>query len=325
MRVARLAWARHVSPKPENRSATTECKELRLVAGQEGRVKHGGKHYLAKRIVSLMPPHTHYVEPFFGGGSVLFAKPFDGVSEVVNDLDDSLTNFWRVLQSPELFERFYRQVEATPFCEAIWQDVYRNESNDQVDRAIAFFVCFRQSRQGLGRDFATMVKRTRCGMNDHVSAWLTEVAGLPEAHRRLRRVVILNRDAMDVIRQNDGPDTLFYCDPTYLHATRSSIGEYRQHEMTDQDHARLLELLASIRGRFILSGYPSELYERHASAGGWHLERIQIDNKASSGRKKPARVECLWMNSTPHELIGQFRPEGQNRKVDNRPPKTATF
>jgi hypothetical protein len=71
---------------------------------------HGGKHYLARQIIDLMPPHTHYVEPFFGGGSVLFAKPFDGVSEVVNDLDGELTNFWQVLRSPELFERFYRVV-----------------------------------------------------------------------------------------------------------------------------------------------------------------------------------------------------------------------
>jgi DNA adenine methylase len=170
-----------------------------------------------------------------------------------------------------------------------------------------------------------MVKRTRRGMNDHVSAWLTAVAGLPEAHRRLGRVVILNRDALDVIRQNDGPDTLFYLDPPYLHATRSSVGEYRAHEMSDQDHGRLLELLADIRGRFILSGYQSELYEQHASDNGWYVETIAIDNKASSGRVKPQQVECLWMNYTPHELVGQIRPEGQNRKVDNHPPKTATF
>ena len=45
---------------------------------------HGGKHYLASEIIALMPRHIHYVEPFFGGGSVLLRKPFEGVSEVVN-------------------------------------------------------------------------------------------------------------------------------------------------------------------------------------------------------------------------------------------------
>ena len=29
----------------------------------------GGKHYLAKGIIDLMPPHTHYVESYFGGGA----------------------------------------------------------------------------------------------------------------------------------------------------------------------------------------------------------------------------------------------------------------
>jgi DNA adenine methylase len=68
---------------------------------------HGGKHYLAARIVALMPPHLHYVEPYAGGLAVLLARdpederlflsPHRGVSELVNDLDGRLTNFWRVL------------------------------------------------------------------------------------------------------------------------------------------------------------------------------------------------------------------------------------
>jgi DNA adenine methylase len=74
---------------------------------------HGGKNYLAKRIVELMPRHLHYVEPFLGGGAVLFARdpedpdlwlaPHKGVSEVVNDIDKRLYNFWQVLRDPELF------------------------------------------------------------------------------------------------------------------------------------------------------------------------------------------------------------------------------
>src|SRR5438046_2238485 len=83
---------------------------------------HGGKHYLAQKILSLMPAHVHYVEPYAGGLAVLLAKNPQGVSEVVNDLDGELTNFWRVLQSRETFERFQRIVQAIPFSEVEWDE-----------------------------------------------------------------------------------------------------------------------------------------------------------------------------------------------------------
>jgi hypothetical protein len=86
----------------------------------------GGKYYLAQRVVALMPQHTHYVEPFAGGLAVLLAKNSDGVSEVVNDLHGHLTNFWRVLQDPDQFERFRRIVEAVPFSERELDDAHDN-------------------------------------------------------------------------------------------------------------------------------------------------------------------------------------------------------
>jgi site-specific DNA-adenine methylase len=83
---------------------------------------HGGKHYLATRIVERMPPHLHYVEPFAGGLAVLLAKDPEGVSEVVNDLHGDLTNFFRVVQEEETFARFRGVLEAVPFSEVEWQD-----------------------------------------------------------------------------------------------------------------------------------------------------------------------------------------------------------
>ncbi len=79
---------------------------------------HGGKTYLASRILELMPEHVHYVEPFFGGGAVLFRKPPELIekhSEVINDIYGDLVNFWKVLQSPELFPEFERIANLTPF------------------------------------------------------------------------------------------------------------------------------------------------------------------------------------------------------------------
>lgn len=266
---------------------------------------HGGKSYLADQIIALMPPHTHYVEPFFGGGAVLFRKPCDGVSEVVNDLNGALVNFWQVIANEDTCELLKRWAEGTPVCESAFEAACR-ESNHwkgwykgdgvSVSLAHAFFVKYRQSRQGLGKDFATLSRnRTRRGMNEQVSSWLTAIEGLPEAHERLKRVVILNAEACDVIRQQDGPNTLFYCDPPYLHSTRVTTGDY-ECEMSEANHAQLLLTLDGIEGKFVLSGYHSKLYDNHAATRGWRCVEIKIDNKASSKAVKEQKTECLWMN-----------------------------
>ncbi len=262
---------------------------------------YGGKHYLADWIISLMPPHLHYVEPFFGGGSVLLRKPVelvDGHSEVVNDIDGELTTFWRVLQGEETFARFARIIDAMPFSQVEFDAAREHPSDhsDDVDRAVAFFVRARQSREGKLTDFATVTRnRLRRRMNEQVSAWLTAVEGLPAVHQRLRRVLILSGDAVRVIGQQDGPQTLFYLDPPYMHQTRVSTGDYR-HEMTEAGHMALLDALATIQGKFLLSGYRSSLYSSCAQRHGWRCEVNRIDIKASAAKQKDTRTECVWRN-----------------------------
>lgn len=280
--------------------------------------RHGGKCYLAKQIVALMPPRCknpnapapddpgwlHFVEPYFGGGAVLLAQDPEGISEVVNDIDGELTNFWQVLQNADTWRDFCRIIQAVPpskveFTEAKQVKVFGSD----VDRAVNFFIINRQSRQALGKDFATLVRnRTRRGMNELASSWLSAIDGLPEVYARLQRVVILNNDAVDVIRQQDGPRTLFYLDPPYLHETRTVTDAY-EHEMTEQDHANLLNSLVGkqhsggrLEGRFLLSGYHSDLYDSYAERFGWKCHEFQIDNKASGGKNKRTMTECVWRN-----------------------------
>lgn len=258
---------------------------------------HGGKHYLATKIVALMTPHLHYVEPYFGGGSVLLAKTPDGVSEVVNDIDGDLTHFWCVLQDGQTFERFRRILQATPFSEAEWNESHTNttSSSDCVEAAVRFFVHCRQSLAGRRECFTSISRnRVRRGMNEQASAWLTAVDGLEPVHARLRRVVILTRPALDVIRQQDGPKTLFYVDPPYLHETRASRDAYGRFEMTRADHEELLKLLLRVQGKVILSGYPSELYETVLQ--NWHHHDFDLPNNAAGGDAKRRMCERVWMN-----------------------------
>lgn len=265
---------------------------------------HGGKFYLAKNIISLMPPRSewlHYVEPYFGGGAVLLANDPVGISEVVNDLNFSLTNFWKVLQDREMFAEFQRDVEAIPFSQVEFVDAddYNPKpfaTPDRIEAAVSFFVRCRQSLAGRMKGFTGITKtRTRRGMNNEVSAWLTAVDGLPAVHERLKRVLILNQDALDVIRKQDGPQTLFYCDPPYLHETRATTGEYGEFEMTAEQHSDLLDALVNAKGKVMLSGYRNGLYDTHLSRG-WRRHDFSLPNNAAGGKVKRRMVESVWTN-----------------------------
>jgi len=271
---------------------------------------HGGKFYLADWIINLMPRHLHYVEPFGGGLAVLLAKnPFDprhqwgersfekGCSEVVNDLNQELMNFWKVVQSEESFKQFQRIADSVPFSQSQWKDanvrmVPRAELD--VQAAVAFFVRCRQSRAGGFKAFAPLTRnRTRRCMSEQASAWLNSVEGLVAVHERLRRVVVLCDDALRVIKQQDGERTLFYLDPPYVQNTRSSIDVY-QHEMGESAHVELLSTIQQCRGHVMLSGYPNELYDRILY--DWNRHDRQIDNKVSGGSTKRIMTESVWYN-----------------------------
>jgi DNA adenine methylase len=270
---------------------------------------HGGKHYLARRIVALMPRHLHYVEPFAGGLAVLLARdPNDprlwagngsgshGVSELVNDLDGQLMNFWRVLRDDGTFERFYRQAEAIPLSRGEWQVTRdRPDSGDPVADAVAFFIRCRQSRSGLRKTFTPLTRnRTRRGVNGNASEWLGAVDGLADVHARLRPVVVENLPALDVIRREDTPLTLFYCDPPYYHPTRTARKAYGAFEMSEADHRELLDRLRRVKGKAMLSGYPSVLYDK--TLAGWSRHTFDIANHASGARAKDRETEVLWCN-----------------------------
>ena len=258
----------------------------------------GGKHYLSGDIVEMMPEHTHFIDLYAGSFAVLFAKNPEGVSEVVNDINGYLTNFWKVLQEEQSFERFKRLCEATPFSQVEWREAesYRIEP-DPVRRAWKFFIRCRQSMAGRMKSFAPLSKtRTRRKMNEQASAWLGAIEGLPEVHERLKGVVILNDDAINVLRREDGINTFAYLDPPYLHSTRVTTSEYGEFEMTPEQHQELLETLSVVKCKFLLSGYHSEMYDEFAKTHGWNCRELTIVNHASSQKSKPKMTECLWSN-----------------------------
>jgi DNA adenine methylase len=96
-----------------------------------------------------------------------------------------------------------------------------------------------------------------------------------------------------LIRREDTPATLFYCDPPYLHETRATTDAYA-FEMTEADHAELLDVLKGCKGKVMLSGYPSALYD--ASLACWNRHAFDLPNHAAGGKSKARATEVLWCN-----------------------------
>jgi DNA adenine methylase len=98
---------------------------------------------------------------------------------------------------------------------------------------------------------------------------------------------------VEVIRKYDGPHVLFYCDPPYLPGTRAAPEVYA-HEMTEAQHRELLDVLRSVTGKVMLSGYPNELYD--AALAGWKRYAFDVPNHAAGGARKGRETEIVWRN-----------------------------
>lgn len=256
--------------------------------------RHGGKAYLAKQIVALMPPHRVYFEPFVGGGSVLLNKPPSEV-EIANDLDAGLVNLWRCLEDP--LQAVVHLAGELPYDEATFDTAAKwlDSESDRV-RAIGYLVRYRFSRGGLGKSFAWS-ERLRSGKPGDVNAWETFVRDqLPAIAERVRNVRFFNQDAVEMLGDRHSPNTLIYADPPYLHETRTARNAY-EHEMSRERHIKMLESLCVTQAKVMLSGYRSDLYDFHLA--GWNRVEFDMPNHSGQGKSKQRRIECLWMNYDP--------------------------
>ncbi|MFV2946449.1 DNA adenine methylase [Pseudomonas japonica] len=256
---------------------------------------HGGKFRLANWVIEHFPPHQVYVEPFGGAAGVLIQKQ-RSYGEVYNDLDGDIVNLFRVLQAAETRAALTEQLILTPYAREEFVLAW-SSTDDPVERARRTIIRAQMGFGSAGASKGTTGFRIDC--NRHYGTAQQLWARYPEqvaaVGQRLAGVLIENRPAIEVMLGHDTPTTLHYVDPPYLHDTRvrgSQTGRYYRHEMSDQEHAELLQQLCSLKGMVVLSGYPSELYADHLK--GWTQNSTQA--RISAGRGGATRTECLWLN-----------------------------
>lgn len=250
------------------------------------------------------------MEPFGGGGSVLLRKR-RSYGEVYNDLDGEIVNLFRVAR--DRGTELARALELTPFS--------------REDFGLSYLTCedaLEQARRTVFRSFAGFGSAAASGemsgfrANSNRSGttpahdWRNYPEALVSIIDRLRGVVIENRDALDCMRQHDDETTLHYCDPPYVHLTRSEktrgtvTRKAYKFEMDDSAHEAFAQVACSLRGMVMVSGYACPLYDRLFR--GW----TRIDRAAHADGAR-ARVESLWLNAAAAARISApslFADEG---------------
>ena len=260
---------------------------------------YGGKFSHTDWLLPLLPECHHYCEPFAGSAAVLLNRDPAPV-ETYNDLDGEVVNFFRVLRDKK--NKLVEAIGLTPFSrEEFAQACVIDPDVSDLERARRFYIRARQVRTGLAQTaslgrWANCKNTTRRGMSGVISRWLGGVEALPAIADRLLRVQIENRPAIEVIRLYDSKQTLFYCDPPYVHVTRGDSKAYG-HEMTDEQHEELADVLNSVKGKVAISNYDCALMEKlYPTSRKWRKFR-SADKTIHSTKGK--RAEILWTNYDP--------------------------
>jgi DNA adenine methylase len=258
----------------------------------------GGKFRIAKWIISMMPKHQCYVEPFFGAGHVFFNKPKAEV-EVINDFDDRVYALFKVMSDKNLFKEFVEKVWFLGSHSKIYdemQAVLNDKNASLVDKAVAFFYVNKHSLAGnLGNTFVSSPGSNMGGR------FTSTKFGLLRIHERLSNAQVFCGDWKDVVLRHDSENTLVFLDPPYVEETReSSMGVYTN-ELSNDDHNVLVDTCLSLKSKVMLSGYANSIYKRLEESGWYRVDKKTVMScarvKKSDGSMD--RVESVWMNFAP--------------------------
>ena len=253
----------------------------------------GGKKSLRELIVSLFPLYyERYIEVFGGGGWVLFHKPPGNDFEVYNDFNGLLANLYRcVREKPnELIDALYFVLNSREDFNIVKEALARDSPTSDVIRASYFYQLIRYSyASGL----------TSFGSQPH-DMW-SNFPLIEQAHRRLSKVVVENKDFEKLIRQYDRPVSFFYADPPYFETEKyyKNVGE---DGFKKEDHIRLRDTLMSIEGKFLLSyndcSFIRELYDAPNIQIESYTRINNIKQRYDNGAQFP---EILVANYDMHE------------------------
>lgn len=245
----------------------------------------GGKRNLAGRLVPLIDSidHDSYAEVFVGMAGVFLRRRRKPRAEAINDYGRDVATLFRVLQRH--YVAFLEMVRYQLTTRVEFERLVATDPSTLTDleRAARFLYLQRTAFGGKvsGRNF---------GVSPATPARFDVTKLVPmleDVHQRLAGVVIECLPYAEFIRRYDRPGALFYLDPPY----HGCEDDYGKGMFSAEDHARLAQLLRTIKGRFVLS--INDAAEIRALYRGWARISVVSTTYTVAGKNRAKRVREL--------------------------------
>lgn len=258
----------------------------------------GAKTKLLEWLYSFFPPHSTFVDVFGGSGVVTFNKS-PSCTEIYNDINGRIVNFYKVIRNKYAREVLTDLIDLTPYGRKEFFDSLE-PSEDPIEDARRFYVKQNQCYSAIGMTFGFDKGKA----NTPVKRFYKRIrnSGLLQ---RLQNITFENLPFERIFELYDTEQTLFYCDPPYV-----DTADYETHGVSYSavEHNKLLDCLLKIKGYAMLSNYENDLNKRLLDAG-WRLEKkkfVCLINHHENNSKSSERVECLYLS--PRVVENQLQP-----------------
>ncbi|WP_010177571.1 DNA (cytosine-5-)-methyltransferase [Aquimarina agarilytica] len=267
---------------------------------------YGGKQNMAKLIISLIPDHNLYCEPFVGGAAVFFAKPPSPV-EVLNDLNGEVVNFYQVCKTA--YNKLNKKIQATPHSRKLHaetaQVLKEADQHKPLDRAWAFWV---QTNMSFSSKMFGGYAYERKSNSTVKRLFNKKMNFTSEICKRLDFVDLEANDALKVIESRDTKDSFFYIDPPYFNSDMGHYGDYSK-----TDFLKLLTVLGKIKGKFLLSSYPSAVLDKFTDKFKWTQwskdSKVAVSKKATKTKTEVLTANYDFTAMMPSGLMGMDNDE----------------
>jgi DNA adenine methylase len=269
----------------------------------------GSKATMLDVILPNIPEHKHYVEPFCGTAIVYLHKSPSRIN-TLNDIDENIVNFFRVLQDRDKTRELLRRLRYTPYAKSEYRKacllLSSNRNLDDVTRAWAFYVAQQMGMKGSyyadtnGQYFGYTRKYTKPPIG--YPTFVSKVRRLMEIATKMRQCQILNDDGIDVMKRFDGEGVFMFVDPPYLSTTVRSKFKIYSTDYNDELHHRLIDFVQNAKSKIMLASYPNELYDQLLERGWIRIDKtkcITAGHCMTNRKRLTRRTESLYLNYQP--------------------------